>query len=206
MVLNQKSEPSCTHFASAQAQMISQARMFGAENVVPLSGMSSYRWNGTRYSGSSVAGALNWLREVGQLPARIESNLAKVSQGLFKHTHPFTGYGEPFQDGWKDTAKIFRVDEYLKLTSVGAWVTALLKGYPCVGGRNSHCVCHCRPAWDDGIVSIYCNSWGPWQSEMQIATGMAKGFGVDGRGKIETMTSRGAWCIRSVVVPHWLAV
>lgn len=208
MILNQRQEPSCTHFASAQGQMISQGRMFGADLVVPLSGMSSYRWNGTRYSGSSVAGALNWLREVGQLPANTPENIERVKQGLFKHTHPFTGYGEPFMDGWKDTAKIFRVDEYLKLTSVGAWVTAQLKGYPCVGGRRGHCICEVRPAWDNGILSIYANSWGGgpngWGAEMEIANGVkSKGFGVDSRRAIETMTSRGAWCIRSVVVPPW---
>jgi hypothetical protein len=205
MILNQKSEPSCTHNASAQGQMITQGRMFGTHNVVPLSPMSSYRWNGSRFSGSSVSGALNWLREVGQLPARTPENLALVEKGLFRHTHPFTGYGEPFMDNWKDTAKIFRVDEFLKLTSVEAWVTAQLKGYVCIGGRSGHCIVFVRPAWDGDIMSIYCNSWGPWNDEMQIATGMAKGFGVDGRGSIATMTSRGAWAIRSVVIPPWIA-
>jgi hypothetical protein len=205
-IFNQGREPSCTHNASAQGLFLGQARVFGPDFAVVTSPISSYRWNGTRYSGSSVAGALNWLREVGQLPARTEENLAHVAAGWFKHTHPFTGYGEPFQDGWKDTAKLLRVDEYLKLTSVEAWVTASIKGYPCIGGRNKHCICHVRPVWDGGIFSDYVNSWGNWGFERQIWTGTSKGFGRDSRNKIATMTARGAWAVRSVYVPPWYSV
>ena len=54
------------------------------------------------------------------------------------------------------------------------------------------------------VYSMYCNSWGPWNKEMQIATGIEKGFGLDSERKIDVMTSRGAWCIRTVMIPPWL--
>jgi hypothetical protein len=144
------------------------------------------------------------LCEHGQLPARTEENLALVAKGYFKHTHPFTGYSEPFMDGWEETAKFLRVDEYLKLTSVQAWVTALIKRYPCIGGRNGHCICHVRPVWDGDIFSDYANSWKvSWGFKRQIWTGESGGFGRDSRRKIATMVSRGAWAVRSVVIPPW---
>lgn len=206
-VFAQLSEPSCTHNASAQGLFLGQSRQFGPEASIITSPMSSYRWNGTRYSGSSVAGALNWLREVGQLPADTDENKALVVKGFFKHVHPFTGYSHPFMEGWKDTAKFLRIDEYLKLTSVKAWVTALLKGYPCIGGRNGHCICHVRPVWDGDIFSDYINSWGTnWGFSRKIWTGESKGFGRDSRSKIATMVSRGAWAVRSVVIPPWFSL
>jgi hypothetical protein len=103
------------------------------------------------------------------------------------------------------TAKLFRVHEVLKLTSVEAWVSAQINGFPCIGGRDMHCICHPRPLIDGGkIYSLYVNSWGAWGATYPIATGNQKGFGIDSERKIATMTSRGAWCVRTVYVPPWL--
>lgn len=200
-------EGSCVYNAAAQATEIAFNRQFGTENWTELSAISGYRNNARGpSSGSSVPGALVWMCDHGLIPVDTDANKAKVAAGLFQHTHPATGYYVKPAAGWPATAKLFRVQEWLKLTSVEAWVSALLRGYPCIGGRDWHCICHCRPLIDGkSIYSLYANSWGSWGATYKIATGDARGFGIDSESKIRTMTSRGAWCIRTVFVPPFLA-
>jgi hypothetical protein len=207
-IKNQSSEPSCTYNAGAQGLEIAWNKQFGDAAWVELSPISGYRYNGSRWSGSSVPGCLDWLSEVGLIPTNSEANRQYVAARHFKHTHPNTGYGVSPPDGWRESAKLFRVHEFLKLKSVEAWFSALLQGFPCIGGRDGHCVCHVRPVVDGSkFLSMYSNSWGAWGTSKPISplSGESKGFGFDSEGKVRTMTSRGAWAIRSVFVPPWLA-
>jgi hypothetical protein len=202
----QLSEPSCVYNAGAQSAEVIWNKIFGTHNWIELSPMSGYRHNGSRFSGSSVAGCANWLDTVGLLPVNSQANLALVQKGYFQHTHPATGYDERFAEGWKSTAVMFRVQEWVRLKTVEQWFSALFQGFPCVGGRNRHCIMHCRPARLNGkYVSIYANSWGTkWGNQLEIATGMTRGFGVDSEGLVEVMVARGAWAPRTVRVVPWL--
>lgn len=205
-VKNQGNEGSCVYNAAAQATEIAFNRQFGVENWTELSAISGYRNNASGPStGSSVPGSLTWMTEHGLIPVDSEANKAKVAQGLFQHVHPATGFWTKPAAGWPATAKLFRVHEFLKLTSVEAWVSAQISGFPCIGGRDMHCICHPRPLIDGSkIYSLYVNSWGAWGATYPIATGNQKGFGIDSESKIRTMTARGAWCVRTVYVPSWL--
>lgn len=206
-IKNQGREGSCVYNAAAQLTEIVWNKQFGVENWVELSPISGYRNNARGpNTGSNVGGSLDWMTGHGLIPVDSDANKAKVEAGLFQHTHPATGYYARPMAGWPATAKLFRVHEWLKLTSVEAWVSALLKGFPCSGGRDRHCICHVRPLIDGrNILSLYANSWGAWGATYRISTGDQRGFGVDTESKIQTMVSRGAWCARSVLVPPWLA-
>jgi hypothetical protein len=205
-IKNQGREGTCVYNATALATEVAWCKQLGIENWIELSPISGYR-NVARgpSSGSSVPGALIWMTDHGLIPVDSDANKTKVAAGMFKHVHPATGYWTKPAAGWVETAKLFRVDEFLKLTSVEAWVSALLNGFPCVGGRSMHCICHLRPLIDGNkIYSLYANSWGNWGKTFKISTGDQMGFGVDSESAIRTMTSRGAWCIRTVCVPPWL--
>jgi hypothetical protein len=203
---DQNGDPSCTYNATALAHEITFNTEFGDHNCVGLSPMSGYHWNGSRTSGSSVGGAIKWLSETGLLPVNSEANKAKVAAGLFAHTHPHNGYGNSFADGWKDTAKFFRADEWFRVSTVEAWVSAIINGFVCVGGRDSHCIGHCGLAMDGGkILSIYAQSWGiPWGFSLDTSIGNIKTFGADSESKIKTMVAREGWCLRTVLRPSWI--
>lgn len=200
-------EGSCVYNAAGLSFEVVWNLLFGDYLWIETSPMSGYRHNArSAGSGSNVFGACVWLRDHGLLPARTEVNEELVRAGLFKHTHPATGWSNKFQTGYETTMDDFRVHEWLRHTSVESWVTALLKGLPCVGGRDMHCIMHCRPLLDGRrLFSMYANSWGTnWGSEMQISGGKSRGFGLDSEAKIATMVRRGAWSPVTVKRPVWL--
>lgn len=207
-ILDQGREPSCVYAATAQATQIVQAKQFGVHNVRLLSWISGYRHNGTRISGSSVPGAAVWMEGTGLQPRSDDQRVKDdIAAGRYKHAHPATGYGTAQASGWKETARHFRTHEWFKVTTVGAFVSALINGWVILGGRDGHCVCHVRPMLDGGkIISMYANSWGTdFGATHEIAGGVkTRGFGYDTRAKISTMVSRGAWAIRTVVRPSWM--
>jgi hypothetical protein len=198
----------CVYAATAQATQIIQAKQFGVNNVRLLSWISGYRHNGTRVSGSSVPGAAVWMEGTGLQPRSDDQRVKDdIAAGRYKHAHPATGYGTAQASGWKETARHFRTHEWFKVTTVGAFVSALINGWVILGGRDGHCVCHVRPMLDGGkIISMYANSWGTdFGATHEIAGGVkTRGFGYDTRAKISTMVSRGAWAIRTVVRPSWM--
>lgn len=208
MILDQGREPSCVYAATAQATQIIQAKQFGVDKVRFLSWISGYRHNGSRTSGSSVPGAAVWMEGTGLQPRNDDPRVkADIAAGFYKHAHPATGYGTAQASGWKETARHFRTHEWFKVTSVGAFVSALINGWVILGGRDGHCVCHVRPMLDGGkIISMYANSWGTsFGATHEIAGGVkTRGFGYDSRAKISTMVSRGAWAIRTVIRPSWM--
>jgi len=208
-ILNQGREPSCVYAATAQATQIIQAKQHGVDKVRLLSWISGYRHNGSRTSGSSVPGAAVWMEGTGLQPRNDDPLVvADIAAGFYKHAHPATGYDVAQATGWKETAKHFRTHEWFRVTTVGAFISALLDGWVILGGRDGHCICHVRPMMDGGrVISMYSNSWGAWGDSRPISGGrVVKGFGYDSRAKIQTMVSRGAWAIRSVVRPTWLTM
>lgn len=210
VIHNQGNEPSCVYAATAQATQIIQAKQHGVDQVRLLSWISGYRHNGSRTSGSSVPGAAVWMEGTGLQPRNDDPRvIADIAAGRYKYAHPATGYSVAQASGWKETAKHFRTHEWFKVSTVAAWVSAQIDGWVLLGGRDQHCVAHVRPMMDGGrIISMFANSWGKeFGATMEIADGIkSRGFGYDSRGKIETMVSRGAWAIRSVVKPSWLQV
>jgi hypothetical protein len=209
-ILAQLREPSCVYAATAQATQIIEAKQFGVDKARLLSWISGYRHNGSRSSGSSVPGAAVWMEGTGLQPRNDDPLvIADIAAGVYRHSHPATGYGVAQASGWKETAKNFRTHEWFRVTTIGAFVSALIDGWVILGGRDGHCVCHVRPLLDNGrIISMYVNSWSStWGSTQTIANGVrTKGFGYDSKAKIQTMVSRGAWAIRSVVRPSWLSL
>lgn len=202
---DQDGEGTCVYNLLAMADQIVRNTQFGDHNHVPLSPISGYRWNAPGPStGSSVGGAIKWHEASGLLPIDCDVNKANPNITI---THPAVGYRKSFADGWQSQAKVFRADEWFRVSTVEGWVSAILSGFPCGGGRQSHAICHCGLAMDGGrIVSIYANSWGDWGSTLETSVGPVKTFGFDSESLIRTMVSRDGWCLRTVLRPSWLKV
>lgn len=206
-VKNQGRTGMCVYFDLAQCAEICWNGQFGDTAWIELSPGSGYRFNASSPgSGSNVGSSITWLSAKGLLPADTPDNQARVQAGLFKHVYPSTGFYEKFPTGGAETARLFRADEFLRINTVEGWFTALMKRFPCSGGRDMHAVCHCRPVVDGrSFLSMYCNSWGEWGAVRKISpmAGESKGFGFDSESKVRTMVSRGAFCVRTMLVPPW---
>lgn len=203
---DQNGDVSCVYNMLAAIIEGSWNRSFGIENYLTLSPMSGYRWNGTRNSGSNIFGSANWGEGTGLLPLRSERNLSLAQRGLFKHTHPHNGYGTTFQNGWKETAKSFRLQEWYRIRSVEEWYSAAINGFGLGGGRSGHAIYHCLLSIDNGnLYSGYLNSWGQWGATLEIARGqMLKSFGWDSESRIRSMINHGAYAGRTIRRPSWL--
>jgi hypothetical protein len=104
---------------------------------------------------------------------------------------------------------MFRAIEWVRLTTVSEWVSALIDGWACVGGRDGHAICHVELAIEGSdLTSVYCNSWGQWGFSMPIWTPDGQkpkqSFGADSERKIQVMVGRDAWACRTVVVPPFM--
>ncbi len=197
-LLNQLREGSCVGNGTTGGCQVVQAMQYGKERAVQMSAISLYKQiGGSAQSGASVNDALTAMQEVGELPLDTEENKKR-----FKHTMPATGFSTPYPDGWKDTAKLFRIEEATICKSVDEEVSAGLAGHPRVVGRDGHCIYYIEPTWDEksgGILQPYVNSWGPWgDSYLSIP----KGIGYD---STRTQASASGWCfaIRSVTAPSF---
>lgn len=209
---DQNGEPSCVYNMAA---MFAQYAFFRQTGVhVKFSAISGYRNNGTPRSGSSVPGSGVWLSTKGLLPSDIpENQWLKTEHGLILHRD--NGYSQtPSYDresqASKDTRKLFMIDEWMKITSVGGWVRALLDGWMVGGGRDGHAIAHGELGLDGrSLMSIYFQSWGvPWGFAMPIYGPdgnplKVKSFGSDSRRKIEVMVSRGAYACRTCVASEF---
>lgn len=205
----QGKEGTCVYNALAGGMEATWNWMFGDHWWVELSPVSGYRWNasGPR-SGSNVGQSLIWALETGLIPADTDLNRQFIRDSYFSHVHPARGYYEKFATGWKATATMFRVQEFLKLRTVEEWFSALFQGFVCIGGRDRHCIAHYRPLLQAGHPSsLYANSWGPWGLTMTISGAVqAQGFGVDSYRKVDVMVNRGAYAIRSLRIPTWMSL
>ena len=205
---DQNGDVSCTYNAASLALQLGGTRTVGPAKAVKFSAISGYRHNGTPRSGSTVGGAIRWLETVGLQPSKIDDNKWLEKYGVI--LHPDNGYHTEQAPTWKDTAKMFRAIEWVRLTTVSEWVSALIDGWACVGGRDGHCICHVELAMDgNDLTSVYAQSWGVgWGFEMPIWTHAGpkkvKSFGADTERKIQVMVGRDAWACRTVVVPQFM--
>jgi len=203
---NQGREGTCVYNMAALMWQIIHNMQFGYRRAIQISPISGYRWNARGpSSGSYVGGAATWLAGTGLLPSDRPENKALLQPHGINVYHPNTGWSNSFADNWKQTARFFRIDEWFKVSTVEAWVSALLNGFVCGGGRDSHAICHCGLTMNGGtLYSIYCNSWGSWGSTLETVVGDLRSFGLDSEGKIRTMVGRDAWAVRSIVVPDFM--
>ena len=70
-------------------------------------------------------------------------------------------------------------------------MSALLAGFPVVGGRQGHAICYVRLVLVNGVLKLkYANSWGVWGDF---------GYGYDSLDLMAAnIKSYGAWALRSV--------
>ena len=195
MILNQSREGSCVGNATTQGVMIVLAKQFGKAAATALSAISLYKRIGrSASSGAMVSDALDEVKARGILPLDTPANRAKFGN----HVMPPTGFSTPFPSGWEETAKQFKIDEYLVVRTYEGLISALLSGFPVIVGRDGHSICYCGVIFKDGkIYVIYVNSWGNWG---MAAGEMTTGFGMDSERTIRQSASW-AFAIRSVVVP-----
>lgn len=192
-IFDQKQEGSCVANACAQAHQIVQAKELGKENVVQLSAISLYKRIGrSPQSGAVVSDGLKEMERFGILPLDTAENQAK-----FECVMPNTGFGVPFPQGWKTTAKLFTSLEWMRVQSVQGYYTALCKRHPVIVGREGHSVCHVTPIKHKGRrASEYANSWR--ESWGFADAGFSGGFGVDTERQVEKSVRNGCFALRSV--------
>lgn len=205
---DQDGEPSCVYNMAAAMEEIIHNKQFGTAWHIQRSPISGYRWNGSPRSGSNIFDSSSWITGTGLLPTNNARNLALVKLGYFKHTHPHNGYNTSFQDGWKETAAFFRLQEWYRITTVEGWVSAYINGDVIGGGRDSHAILQALPALDGNkLFSIYLNSWGSWGNTLEVANGeFLRSFGVDSESKIIAMIRNGAYVGRTMIRPSWLSL
>ena len=178
-------ENSCAGNASTQALECVTVSQSGAKHWIELSAISLYKQVTRRDDGSTINSNLDALRSVGCLPVDNAAN-----RNRFSHTMPPRGFHSNYPEGWKDTAKLFRVLEWWDIESFDGMVSALLRGFPVVYGRKGHAICGIRPVLRNGVWHIkYANSWGKWGDN---------GFGYDSERLLSNSTIRsyGAWAPR----------
>lgn len=192
-VKNQKQEGSCVGNASTQGLQVLEAWTYGRSNVTLLSAIATYKQIGSSPgSGANVADALQALQRTGTLPLDTPENRAKFGA----HVMPATGFYTKFPDGWKETAKKFRIAEATVIRSMEGLRTALLSGIPVVVGRESHSILYLGIIIKNGkLYFLYVNSWGQWG---MAAGHMAYGFGLDTEGQA-SKSAQWAFGIRSIV-------
>jgi hypothetical protein len=190
---NQKQEGSCVANAASQSNEITQALQFGPENVVHLSAMSLYKRIGrSASSGAMVSDGLEEMSERGILPLTDEANKAR-----FKHTMENTGWKQQLPQGWEETGKMFKVQEWLVCDHVNELISRLLDGKPVVVGRSGHSICYVAVVFRDGqLFVLYVNSWGEW-GETILGR---KAFGYDSMAKIKS-SANWSFAPVSVTVP-----
>lgn len=190
-VLNQKNEGSCVGNMWTQGVQVTSAKQFGEANIVPMSAISAYKQIGrSPGSGAMVSDALDCGREVGILPLDTPEN----RQRFGAHVMPATGFYTPWPDGWKDTAKQFRITKHLIIRSVAEAEQAGINGH-CIGvGRSGHSILYLRPSLKSGRGFLYVNSWGDWGF---AAGGLPSGFGFDSSRLVSSATQ---WAFAFVAV------
>ena len=198
---DQNGEGLCTANAGAQSFAYCWARQFPslASALVALpSPVAAYRGHGcgsSANSGSSVSCIMRSMQSKGTLLINsAESRKIYDALGLpHEHLLKPTGFSQSFnwRDGaWLETAKHFRIDEMYDVASGEGFITALLKGFNVVYGRQGHAIMAADVADASGKVR-YHNSWGNWGDQ---------GFGYDSYRLISS-AARGAIAVRSVHIP-----
>jgi hypothetical protein len=160
---HQGSSHECVCHASIQSFEIAYNRQFAGTKYAfygaPL-GLYTFITGGQRYGGSVVMEALRALMNTGLIPEHDGPDWLGGKGGQakrFKHTvHQTSGRSEdhwqtkgwiaPSQlpDGWRETARHFRVLEAFTIPDREAHFSALLRGLCIVNGRNGHSIPHVK--------------------------------------------------------------
>ena len=205
---NQGREGTCVYNMAALMMQIAWNTQFGDHRAIQFSPISGYRWNAPNpRSGSYVGQSAIWLAGTGLLPTNRPEVRAILEPHEVQHFHPNTGYYTAFPNGWKSTAKLFRIDEWLKVRTVNGWYSSIINGHSAGGGRDRHAIGHCLLGLNgSSVLSGYLNSWGQsWGHTLPTPRGPLRGFGWDSLSKVRTMVSRDAWVLRTTFVPLFMA-
>lgn len=195
-ILNQENEGSCVGNAETQAIQVCLAGQIGEANIVPLSAISAYKQIGrSPNSGANIGDALDCGSAVGVLPLDTPENRTRFGA----HVMPATGFYTPWPDGWKATAKQFRIKKRLIIKSVAEAEQAGINGHTIVVGRSGHSILYLRPSLKSGRGFIYVNSWGDWGF---AAGGHPFGFGFDS-ARLVSASASWAWAIVSTTNPDY---
>lgn len=187
-VKDQGQEGSCVGNAITAAVQVLLAKQFGKLWVTLLSAISIYKQIGrSARSGAMVSDAMDAVRDVGILPLDTPENRAKYGDKVM----PPRGFSTPYPPEWKGTAKNFKGFEFLIIRNVRQLLTALLKGYPVVVGRQGHSICYLRVMLRAGRrVVKYVNSWKKTWGD--------GGFGYDTESQFK-QSAGWAFAVRAVV-------
>jgi len=173
-VLNQGREGSCVANAVVGSAMAVSKLQFGPD-WVRLSAMSLYERIGrTAQSGAVIVDGVNQMMEHGALPLDTSDN-----RGEFDEVYPATGFNPRRLKNttWKPTAKLFRVSRVVRVNTPEGWFSALMRGWPIVYGRRSHCIFGLLPKWYKGKWLFgYVNSWGDWGDPINNVVGNGMGW------------------------------
>lgn len=194
-VYDQKQEGSCVANACAQAHQIIQAKELGKDSVVQLSAISLYKRIGrSPSSGAMVSDGLKEMAKYGILPLDTPENSERFGNAVM----PNTGFGVPFPADWKLTARRFCSLEWLRISSVQAYFSALCSRHPIIVGREGHSICHTTPIMHKGKrASQYVNSWSEGWGFSDA--GFSGGFGVDTERQVQKSVSNGCFALRANV-------
>jgi len=145
-------------------------------------------------SGSNLDDNLDTMLKRGALPLDTPENKAR-----FACTFPHNGFYTKYPTGYLDVCKLFTDAEYLDISSYQEFGTALLKGYPVMYARQSHCITGCRLFYTSGKIMLgYANSWGQWGDK--VSKILAYGMGYDS-ASIMKNAAYGAIALRSANIP-----
>lgn len=186
----------CTSNAGTQGWEVLHNEAFGKEAWIELSPISLYKRVGrSPSSGSTVSDNVREMRDIGALPTNAEKTKLETMGLNPAHTMPETGFSTPFPQGWKETAKYFRIQEYFDVESIEGFFSALLSGFAVHYGRAGHSILGVSAVFNqskNGFYICYANSWAPSWGE--------NGFGYDSEGYVRDSINRyGAFAYRTTV-------
>lgn len=156
----------CVSHASVQCFEIMYNRQLGLNHAVYFSPVALYTriTGGRQWGGSVVMDALREAMNVGMIPEHDGPDWLGGKNGQYQRfkatVHQTSGRSEPqwptkgwirerdFPPAWKDTARHFRVLEAFTIPDREAHMSALLRGWAIVNGRNGHSICHCEAVKD----------------------------------------------------------
>jgi hypothetical protein len=195
-IMNQRDVGSCVAFACTQAHQIAQAKQYGINNVVQLSGISLYKnlGNVTKNSGALVSWGLATMEKDGILPLDTEANRLRFGSSVMAESD----WNARYPSNWKTVAGLFRSHEWHTVKTLAGLMSALCRRDPVIVGRESHSICYTAPTRYRGARAVrFVNSW----SEAWGGPGgnFSTGFGVDTLNQVKK-SAEYCFVLRSVNV------
>lgn len=176
----------CVCHAASQVFLCTYNRQVGTKWAVWMSPLSLYTrlTGGRQWGGSNVHHSLRVMMSEGFLPehdgpawlggdggqAKRFKHTLHQSSGRTESHWPTKGWIRPgsFPDGWKDTARHFRMIEAYTIPDREAHASALLHGWALSNGRNGHSIPHMVLVKRDGrYLSKYRDSYDVWRYDSE---------------------------------------